>query len=77
MAVDARRLLDNKYRGLNLDVSRGNGVDGLGGGGGGIESDYRNDFYIGVDGYLSLDNGGLGGTGCIYIAWGSAMNDGS
>lgn len=77
MAVDARRLLDNKYRGLNLDVSRGNGVDGLGGGGGGIESDYRNDFYIGGDGYLSLDNGGLGGTGCIYIAWGSAMNDGS
>lgn len=39
-----------------------NGVDGLGGGGGG-----------GARG----GGAGLGGTGCIYIAWGSLMNDGS
>ena len=75
MAVDARLLLRNKYLGSNLDVSRGNGVDGLGGGGGGIESDYRDDYYLGGDGHLSIDNGGLGGTGCIYVAWGNLMND--
>ena len=75
MAVDARQLLYNKYRGPKYDVSRGNGVNGLGGGGGGIESDYRDDYYLGGDGHLSLDNGGLGGTGCIYIAWGNLMND--
>lgn len=39
------------------------GTDGLGGGGGG-----------GKDGG---SKGGIGGTGCIYIAWGSSMNDGS
>ena len=40
-----------------------NGTDGLGGGGGG-GSDRRS-------------RGGQGGTGCIYIAWGASMNDGS
>lgn len=51
------------------------GTDGLGGGGGGIGTDlssynYQNRYPNGVP-------GGRGGTGCIYIAWGSSMNDGS
>ena len=52
------------------------GTDGLGGGGGGAEGDkdYR--------GRLIFPKGdarpaGLGGTGCIYIAWGNLMNDGT
>ena len=52
-------------------VNGGNGVDGLGGGGGGCHgrstSRWRN----------TEGDPGKGGTGCIYIAWGSAMNDGS
>lgn len=43
------------------------GVNGLGNGGNGA-----NHSSLGA-GY----NGGQGGTGCIYIAWGSSMNDGS
>ena len=43
------------------------GVNGLGNGGNGA-----NHSSLGA-GY----NGGQGGTGCIYIAWGSLMNDGS
>ena len=46
------------------------GSDGLGNGGGGA----------GANGYGAsrhLLDGGAGGTGCIYIAWGSAMNDGT
>ena len=39
------------------------GTDGLGGGGGGTSYRYS--------------VGGTGGTGCIYIAWGSLMNDGT
>ena len=51
------------------------GTDGLGGGGGGIGTslnsyNYANRHPNGVP-------GGRGGTGCIYIAWGSSMNDGS
>lgn len=51
------------------------GTDGLGGGGGGIGTslnsyNYANRRPNGVP-------GGRGGTGCIYIAWGSSMNDGS
>lgn len=42
------------------------GTDGLGTGGNGAGGYYRHDLP-----------GGLGGTGCIYIAWGSAMNDGT
>ena len=42
------------------------GTNGLGNGGNGANNRY-------TDGYL----GGDGGTGCIYIAWGSSMNDGS
>ena len=45
---------------------RVNGTDGLGNGGGG-EGGWSNHAH----------NGGKGGTGCIYIAWGSLMNDGS
>lgn len=52
-----------------------NGTDGLGGGGGGSEDDKD---YRGrpIHGYTP-STAGLGGTGCIYIAWGSSMNDGS
>ena len=46
-----------------------NGVDGLGGGGGGS-------FRSNGDKY-NPQIAGQGGTGCIYIAWGSSMNDGS
>lgn len=42
------------------------GTNGLGNGGNGANNRYT-DNYI----------GGEGGTGCIYIAWGSNMNDGS
>lgn len=42
------------------------GTDGLGNGGNGGGGYYRN-----------IIQGGKGGTGCIYIAWGSLMNDGS
>lgn len=41
------------------------GTNGLGEGGGGAGGGFSN------------ISGGKGGTGCIYIAWGSAMNDGS
>ena len=53
------------------------GVNGLGGGGGGMEhtgsGSYRN---YQQDSFGEL-LGAPGGTGCIYIAWGSAMNDGT
>lgn len=42
------------------------GTNGLGNGGNGANNKY-------TDNYM----GGDGGTGCIYIAWGSSMNDGS
>ena len=43
------------------------GADGLGNGGNGANA----------RGYGDSRRGGRGGTGCIYIAWGSSMNDGS
>lgn len=46
------------------------GTDGLGNGGGGGKGQSTERKYYQVD-------GGMGGTGCIYIAWGSLMNDGS
>ena len=55
------------------------GVNGLGGGGGGYKmSSYGGGF---ID-YASETSYGAflaspGGTGCIYIAWGSSMNDGT
>ena len=49
--------------------SPANGIDGLGGGGGGGYKYYRD--------HPSVETAGRGGTGCIYIAWGSSMNDGS
>lgn len=50
------------------------GTDGLGGGGGGAEGNKDNRGYpIGTPGHT--EPAGLGGTGCIYIAWGSLMND--
>ena len=42
------------------------GTNGLGNGGNGANNRYQDNYA-----------GGDGGTGCIYIAWGSAMNDGS
>ena len=44
-----------------------NGIDGLGTGGGGASSSGYGYSYL----------GGTPGSGCIYIAWGSSMNDGS
>ena len=52
-------------------VDGGNGVDGLGGGGGGCHGRSTHKWNN------TEGNPGKGGTGCIYIAWGSAMNDGS
>ena len=46
-----------------------NGADGLGNGGGGANHPQSK--------YAAACIGGKGGTGCIYIAWGSMMNDGS
>ena len=46
-----------------------NGTDGLGGGGGGGFRTNNDDYAPHI--------AGKGGTGCIYIAWGSSMNDGS
>ena len=48
-----------------------NGTDGLGGGGGGCNG-RSTSRWSNTEG-----EPGKGGTGCIYIAWGSAMNDGS
>ena len=47
-----------------------NGIDGLGGGGGGGSHHRRNGSY-------EPTSCGKGGTGCIYIAWGNMMNDGT
>lgn len=44
----------------------GDGTDGLGTGGHGAAQRFTWNEY---------ENGGKGGTGCIYIAWGSLMND--
>ena len=47
----------------------GDGTDGLGNGGHGATQKLAR--------LSGSENGGRGGTGCIYIAWGSLMNDGS
>ena len=52
------------------------GTDGLGGGGGGSEGGRDNKGYL-IGPKEGIEPAGLGGTGCIYIAWGSSMNDGS
>ena len=55
------------------------GVNGLGGGGGGYKMSSYGGGYIDYS-YETRDGEFLasqGGTGCIYIAWGSAMNDGT
>ena len=49
------------------DSEGASGTDGLGNGGNGANA----------RGYGDSRVGGRGGTGCIYIAWGSSMNDGS
>nr|DAF11073.1 MAG TPA: hypothetical protein [Caudoviricetes sp.] len=51
------------------------GTDGLGGGGGGLGTSLNSYNY--ANRYPNGVPGGRGGTGCIYIAWGSLMNDGS
>lgn len=54
--------------GTTSTISPGvNGTDGLGTGGGGASS----------NGYGNSRRGGTPGSGCIYIAWGASMNDGS
>ena len=54
--------------GIRSNDSEGtSGTDGLGNGGNGANA----------RGYGGSRSGGRGGTGCIYIAWGSSMNDGS
>lgn len=54
--------------GIRSNDSEGtSGTDGLGNGGNGANT----------RGYGRSYAGGRGGTGCIYIAWGSSMNDGS
>ena len=54
--------------GIRSNDSAGtSGTDGLGNGGNGANT----------RGYGRSYSGGRGGTGCIYIAWGSLMNDGS
>ena len=54
--------------GIRSNDSAGtSGTDGLGNGGNGANTRGYGRSYI----------GGRGGTGCIYIAWGSLMNDGS
>ena len=66
-----------RYPNAGPEYTKACGVNGLGGGGGGCDhsgsGNYRN--------YQELQTGELlgapGGTGCIYIAWGAAMNDGS
>lgn len=57
------------------------GTNGLGGGGGGSRV-YPYEEILGWRGHRVVaprgpSVAGKGGTGCIYIAWGSAMNDGS
>ena len=49
------------------DSEGASGTDGLGNGGNGANARGHGDSRV----------GGRGGTGCIYIAWGSSMNDGS
>lgn len=64
----------NPVTGSNASDEGAKGTDGLGGGGGGVNS-YLSQYDIAnrnPGGYP----GGRGGTGCIYIAWGSLMNDG-
>ena len=51
------------------------GTDGLGGGGGGLGTNLNSYNY--EHRYPNGVPGGRGGTGCIYIAWGASMNDGS
>lgn len=54
--------------GIRSNDSEGtSGTDGLGNGGNGANT----------ESYGRSHGGGRGGTGCIYIAWGSSMNDGS
>ena len=54
--------------GIRSNDSEGtSGTDGLGNGGNGANT----------KSYGRSHSGGRGGTGCIYIAWGSSMNDGS
>ena len=55
------------------------GTNGLGGGGGGSKEYPHKAFYYGrrIPVPIGPSVAGKGGTGCIYIAWGSLMNDGS
>ena len=65
------RYCDGGAGGSMGQFARGvDGTDGLGAGGGGASS-------YGHEAVRKYMDGGKGGTGCIYIAWGSLMNDGT
>lgn len=53
------------------------GVNGLGGGGGGMHHTGSGNYQNYQGGSSGEYLGAPGGTGCIYIAWGNLMNDGS
>ena len=57
------------YYGKSVDMGEF-GTDGLGNGGGGGKGMSKSRRYYEAD-------GGKGGDGCIYVAWGTLMNDGT
>ena len=59
------------------DYAKACGVNGLGGGGGGMHHTGSGNYRSYQQGSLGELLGAPGGAGCIFIAWGSAMNDGS
>ena len=63
--------------GTGPDYAKACGVNGLGGGGGGMHHTGSGNYQNYQGGSSGEYLGAPGGTGCIYIAWGSAMNDGT
>ena len=59
------------------DYAKACGVNGLGGGGGGMHHTGSGNYQNYQQGAYGEYLGAPGGTGCIYLAWGSAMNDGT
>ena len=59
------------------DYAKACGVNGLGGGGGGMHHTGSGNYQNYQGGSSGEYLGAPGGTGCIYIAWGNLMNDGS
>ena len=65
------------YAGTGPDYAKACGVNGLGGGGGGMHHTGSGNYQNYQGGSSGEYLGAPGGTGCIYIAWGNLMNDGS